>query len=350
MSHTTTNHAIVIEGPGSATVKTIPVPEPREDQVRVKVSAVGLNPTDWKHIDYLASPGSIVGCDYAGVVDAVGANLTRSFNVGDRIAGVVHGSNASNKTDGAFANFIVARTGAALHVPKSLSDTEAATLGVGVATVGQGLYQSLNLPLPKSSDKRTGTVLIYGGSTATGTLAIQYAKLSGWKVVATSSPHNFDLIKSLGADHVVDYSAKDAGKQIRDYTNDKLAHVFDCISTDDSIAIAVAALGSAGGKISTLLDVKLPASADATKITVQMTLAYTAMGQAFSKFGKDFPAIPQDYKFASDFFALSQTLLEEGKLKVHPVDARQGGLKGVLDGLDLLRKNKVSGKKLVYSV
>ncbi|KAJ3156042.1 hypothetical protein HDU89_005606 [Geranomyces variabilis] len=349
MSHT--NNAVVIEGAGKVTVKTVPVPEPREDQVRVKVSAVGLNPTDWKHIDYFPSPGSIVGCDYAGTVDAVGANLTRSFKVGDRIAGVAHGSNASNKTDGAFANFILARTGVALRVPNSVSDTEAATLGVGITTVGQGLYQSLNLPLPKSdSDKRTGTVLIYGGSTATGTLAIQFAKLSGWKVVATSSPHNFDLLKSLGADNVVDYNAKDAGKQIREYTNDKLAHVFDCISTDDSIAIGVAALGSAGGKISTLLDVKLPASADASKITVQMTLAYTAIGEAFSKFGKDFPPIPQNYKFAAEFWALAQTLLDEGKLKVHPVDAREGGLNGVLDGLDLLRKNKVSGKKLVYSV
>ncbi|KAJ3151877.1 hypothetical protein HDU86_006009 [Geranomyces michiganensis] len=348
----TTNHAVVIQGAGSAKVATVPVPEPKDDQVRVKVSAVGLNPTDWKHVDYLPTPGAIVGCDYAGTVDAVGKNLTRAFEVGDRIAGVAHGANASNKTDGAFANFIVARTGVALRVPKSLSDTEAATLGIGITTVGQGLYQSLQLPLPNStsSDKPTGTILIYGGSTATGTLAIQFAKLSGWKVVATSSPHNFDLLKSLGADHVIDYNASDAGKQIREYTNDKLAHVFDCISTEESIAIDVAALGSAGGKISTLLDVKLPASADASKITVQMTLAYTAVGEAFHKFGKDFPAIPENYKFASEFWALAQTLLEEGKFKVHPVDARDGGLAGVLDGLDLLRKNKVSGKKVVYSV
>jgi NADPH:quinone reductase-like Zn-dependent oxidoreductase len=64
-----------------------------------------------------------------------------------------------------------------MRIPKSLSTTDAATLGVGVSTVGQGLYQSLGFSLPDAPSKDNSLVLIYGGSTATGSLAIQYAKL-----------------------------------------------------------------------------------------------------------------------------------------------------------------------------
>jgi NADPH:quinone reductase-like Zn-dependent oxidoreductase len=80
-----------------------------------------------------------------------------------------------------------------------LSFEEAATLGVGVTTVGQGLYQSLKLPLPDKPATEKTYLLIYGGSTATGSLAIQYAKLSGLTVGVTCSPKNFDYVKSLGA-------------------------------------------------------------------------------------------------------------------------------------------------------
>lgn len=84
-------------------------------------------------------------------------------------------------------------------MPDNLSFEEAATLGVGVTTVGQGLYQSLELPLPGKPSSEKTSILIYGGSTATGSLAIQYAKLSGLQVIATCSPHNFEYVKSLGA-------------------------------------------------------------------------------------------------------------------------------------------------------
>lgn len=88
----------------------------------------------------------------------------------------------------------------AIKIPENLSFEEAATLGVGVSTVGQGLYQSLGLPLPgEAKTGESGTILIYGGSTATGGLAIQYAKLSGFKVITTCSPRNFDYVTSLGA-------------------------------------------------------------------------------------------------------------------------------------------------------
>lgn len=86
------------------------------------------------------------------------------------------GNNANHET-GAFAEYVIAKGDVQLKIPDRLSFEEAATLGVGITTVGQGLYQSLGLPLPDQPAEEKFPILIFGGSTATGTIAIQFAKL-----------------------------------------------------------------------------------------------------------------------------------------------------------------------------
>lgn len=87
-----TTNAVVYVEKGKATVQQVPVPKLRDDYVLVKVNAVGINPTDWKHIHLgLAEAGSRMGCDYAGTVEEVGSKVTKSFKKGDRISGVTHG-------------------------------------------------------------------------------------------------------------------------------------------------------------------------------------------------------------------------------------------------------------------
>lgn len=87
-----TTKAVVFVEKGKATIQEVPVPKLRDDYVLVKVNAVGLNPTDWKHIDNgIADAGARIGCDYAGIVEAVGSKVTKPFKKGDRISGVVHG-------------------------------------------------------------------------------------------------------------------------------------------------------------------------------------------------------------------------------------------------------------------
>lgn len=82
---------VVVPGERAAAIADVAVPKLRKSWVLVKVKAVGLNPTDWKHIDYgYADAGSKLGCDYAGIVEAVGSEVT-GFQKGDRIAGMVHG-------------------------------------------------------------------------------------------------------------------------------------------------------------------------------------------------------------------------------------------------------------------
>ncbi|KAJ5390774.1 Protein TOXD [Penicillium cataractarum] len=337
---------IVVEPKKDGLVTDRAIPTLRDDYILVKNVSVGLNPTDWKHVAYLAPPGVLVGCDYAGVVEAVGKDVKKPFKKGDRVFGFVHGGNAVQPEDGAFAEYIVAKGDLQTKIPDNLSFQEAATLGVGIVTVGQGLYQSLKLALPTEPIKDSTPILIYGGSTATGTLAIQFAKLSGYKVLTTCSPHNFDLVRSLGADAVFDYKDPQSAAEIRKQTDNNLKLVFDCISLEPSAKFCEAAISTDGGEYSSLLNVK----ADRENVNSRFTLGYTAVGEAF-KFGDiPFPAKPEDKAHAEKFVAIAESVLAQGKVKVHPPKVGKDGLKGVLEGLQLLKEDKVSGEKLVYNV
>jgi NADPH:quinone reductase-like Zn-dependent oxidoreductase len=214
-----------------------------------------------KHIHYpvlsTQVKGCTVGCDYMGTVIQVGPKVAKDFNPGDRIAGLTHGVNAVEKEDGCFAEYAVVKGDVQYKVPDNVSDEDASTLGVGIMTVGQGLYQSLGLPLP-GTEKLSKSLLIYGGSTATGSLAIQFAQLSGCQVITTCSLRNFALVKALGALEAFDYKDPDCAKKIRDYTNNKLTRVLDCISEGESPKISSEAISSQGGQISYLLAARHP--------------------------------------------------------------------------------------------
>ncbi|KAF2772592.1 putative zinc-binding oxidoreductase ToxD [Teratosphaeria nubilosa] len=331
---------------GKAEIQEVPVPKLLDDYCLVKVRAVALNPTDWKHVDFLAVPGHTVGCDFAGVVEEVGSKVTKDFKKGDRIAGFAHGVSSRNPEHGAFGEFCLAKGDLWMKVPDNVTDEEAATLGVGISTVGQGLYQSLGLPLPGSGQKAGYSILIYGGSTATGSLAIQYAVLSGCDVITTCSERNFPFVKSLGASAAFDYKDPDVAKKIREHTKDQLAYAFDCMSEKDSAKICSEAIGSKGGKVSFLLPVK-PTRDD---VESAVTMAYTMMGEQFNMGPREFPANPQDLEFGKEFWELSTKLVTSKQISVHPPHIGKDGLKGVFDGLQQLKEGKVSGQKLVYRV
>lgn len=124
----------------------------------------------------MPTPGATVGCDFAGVVEEIGPAVLKEWKKGDRIAGFLHGSNAVQQEDGCFAEYCVAKGDLQMKIPDNLNDQDASTLGVGITTVGQALYQSLGLSVP-GQEQAAVSLLINGGSTATGTLAIQYALL-----------------------------------------------------------------------------------------------------------------------------------------------------------------------------
>lgn len=339
--------AIVVKCPKQAVLATDhPIPSLRDDYILVKTVAVALNPTDWKHVDFLAPRGVTVGCDYAGIVEAVGPKVKKAFSKGDRICGFVHGSNGVQPEDGAFAERIVAKGDVQMRIPANLSFQQAATLGVGIITVGQGLYQSLKLAWPTEPLGEPAPVLIYGGSTATGSLAIQFAKLSGYTVYTSCSQHNFALVKELGADHVFDYKDPGSASEIRKATHNSLKLAFDTISLEASADFCDAALSTDGGDYSNILSAKVARH----NVRSRATLGYTALGEAFEFGSTPIPERPQDKAFAEKFLPVAERLLAEGKIKPHRPTVGTGGLKGVLDGMQRMREGKVSGEKLVYNV
>ena len=350
-----TQKAVVITIPKKAElVKNRPLPALRDDYIFVKTEAVALNPTDWKYVTYNSLPGCLIGCDYAGVVVEVGKAVKRPFKKGDRVCGCAHGGNSMNPQSGAFAEYIVVKGDLQMFIPDSFSFQEAASLGVGIGTIGQGLYQSLKLtpptlpPAEPTTSKSTSLepLLIYGGSTATGTLAIQFAKLSGYKVITTCSPHNFDLVKGLGADEVYDYKDTSTASTIRTVTDNNLKLVFDTISTSSSALYCDAALSSQGGEYSTLL--KAPIVRE--NVHDRVTLGYSAMGEPYMVGPMRYPASPEDFNFAQQWIMQAEKFLASGQIKVHPLNIMPNGLKGIPEGLNLMKAGKVSAEKLVYNI
>jgi len=344
--------AITLKGK-EASVTSIPPPELRPTHLVVKIEAVALNPTDWKHIfnGMGGEPFSIVGCDFAGSVVSVGPQVTKSFRAGEKVFGCVHGSNASQPYDGVFAEYAAVKGDLTMRVPSSTSLENAATIPLGSITVGQGLFQKgkgIGLQLPGEGKPTGEWVLVYGGSTATGTLGIQFAKLAGYKVITTCSSKNFDLVKSRGADEVFDYTDPDVGSKIRKITGDKLKYAWDTVSEEKTAKICAEALSSSGegAHYGTILNVKAPR--EDVKFTT--TLMYTVFGEEFTKGGHPFPASKEDFEFGKVWFALTEKLVGEGKLKAHPASVRDGGLEGILKGLDDLKEGRVHGEKLVYRI
>ena len=172
---------------------------------------------------------------------------------------------------------------------------------------------------------------------------------SNLKVLSTSSPKNFSLCSSLGASENFDYNDPTCAEKIRDATSDNLRYAFDTISLEPTAAICAAALSSKGGTYGNLLQVKKVPRSD---IEVKATLAYTMNGEYFrmGPEGPEFSEKKEDFEFGKMFWGLAEKLVANGKVTVHPVGARGGGLQGVLEGLQEMREGKVSAEKLVYKV
>ena len=176
---------------------------------------------------------------------------------------------------------------------------------------------------------------------------------SGFEVITTSSPRNFDLVRSLGADHVFDYNSPTVGADINALTKNTLLYAWDTISEGSSPAICATALASSPlngqkpkyGAILLVNDFPRPAS----EVDHLFELVYTVNGEEFKYIDHVFPAVPEDLKYWMDVLPLVEKLIDEKKIKPHRMEVR-GGLGDIPAGLDDLKYGRVSGLKLVYRV
>src|SRR2546421_10265420 len=194
-------------------VENIEKPTPNDDQLLVRVRAASVNPYDWHFIEgtpYIMRAMGVglrkpkdtrLGVDFAGTVEAVGKNVTQ-FKPGDEVFG---------GRGGAFAEYICPRATRAVALkPANLTFEQAASVNIAGITALQALRDQGNVQAGQK-------VLINGASGGVGTFAVQIAKSLGADVTGVCSTRNVDLVKSLGADHVIDYTKEDFTKSAERY-------------------------------------------------------------------------------------------------------------------------------------
>ena len=194
-------------------IRDIKKPVPNDDQVLIKVRTASINPLDWHFMEgtpYIMRAIGVglrkpkdprLGVDYAGTVEAVGKNVTQ-FKPGDEVLG---------GKSGAFAEYVCARADRAIVLkPANITFEQAASVPIAAITALQGLRD-------KGKIQPGQKVLINGASGGVGTFAVQIAKSFGADVTGVCSTRNLDMVRSLGADHVIDYTKEDFTKNGRRY-------------------------------------------------------------------------------------------------------------------------------------
>ncbi|KAK7952730.1 Polyketide synthase- enoylreductase [Apiospora aurea] len=216
------NQAAWLKSPQCTPLEIGPAPytPPGPGHLVIQNAAIGINPIDVRkqaegdailpHIRY----PTIFGEDVAGTVVAVGEGVTR-FGVGDRVLAAAGLIPSNNTPEGAFQLYTVAREWLTTKLPDRVSFEQGCVLPLALLVAGTALFdrdylglESPTVPArPKTNEDGSarGVVIVAGGASAVGGTGVQLAAAAGYEVVSTSSPKNFDLVKSLGAAHVVDY-------------------------------------------------------------------------------------------------------------------------------------------------
>lgn len=235
------------------TVDESPYPTLERDHVIVKNAAVAINPVDYKLQDtgdIVQAWPTIFGCDVAGEVVAVGPGVT-NVKMGERVLAHCVSLLSGKHQDAGFQLYTSVPGVLCAPIPDGTSFADASVLPISVSTAAAGLYEesALALPLPSTSAKPTGSaIVVWGASSSVGSSVVQLAVASGLAVVATASKRNFDYVRSLGAEHVLDHSSpavvEDLVKVLEGRT---VVGVYDAIGLPESMGPCAQVLSRVGG-------------------------------------------------------------------------------------------------------
>jgi NADPH:quinone reductase-like Zn-dependent oxidoreductase len=318
-ANTATMKAIVYRcygGPEVLKLEDIAKPAVADDRVLVKVRAAAVNPLDWHYMRGLpyvmrgdvgvGAPKDIrMGVDFAGTVEAVGRNVKR-FKAGDEVFGGVTGS---------FAEYVSLREDRAIALkPPNISFEQAAGVGIAGVTALQVLRDTAAI-------KPGQRVLVNGASGGVGTFAVQIAKSMGAEVTAVCSTRNVEMVRALGADHVIDYTREDFTKGSQSYDL-----IFDNVGNRDLSELrrvtapkgaVVMVGGSGGGKFLGPLGDLLRSAAYSLFVSQKFTFLLAQLNQKdldamreLMQAGKVTPVIDRSYPLAETAAAIAY--LEEG--------------------------------------
>ncbi|KAL0570433.1 hypothetical protein V5O48_011527 [Marasmius crinis-equi] len=351
MSRPSSSHmkATVTTGDGKVTLRSIPVPKPGPGQILVKVIAAAQNPSEWMKVQNFVTNGVVTGHDYAGAVEEIGPDVPEGTRrVGERVAGFVNAC-VDNALGGAFAEYTVADAQVVIPLPEDISFEDAATLGLAGFTACQTLWQYRELPTPSEPATKPSPLLVWGGATSVGQIAIQLAKQSGLQVITTASQKNHDLLKQLGAGAAFDYRDADVVNKTQNAADNQLFHAVDCIGSQDSARLISSCFGKDGGHAVTVL----PTESERSDVRSDFPFVYTLLGKPIEPpYPAQYqqPAYPEHYELGKKFGSLLSRLLAEKKLKTIPVKLIPDGLADVQKWIEYQQQGKVSAEKIVYRI
>jgi NADPH:quinone reductase-like Zn-dependent oxidoreductase len=304
-------------------LKEVEKPTPRENEVLVKVLATSVNAADWHlltadiflvrlNMGLFKPKHTILGCDIAGLVEAVGRDV-KQFKPGDAVFGDVYGDNF-----GGFAEYVIAPESVLALKPANLSFDEAAAVPLAARTSLQGLRDLGHIQAGKK-------VLINGASGGVGTFAVQIAKYFGAEVTAVCSTRNMDTARSLGANHVIDYTKEDFTQNGQQYDLIFAANGYHPISDYRRALSPKGIYVMSGGSVAQLFQVMFQGPRMSKKDGQQL------IGLTLKPNPKDLPLLKE--------------LLETGK--VVPVIDKRYSLNDLPDALRYFGKGHAQGKVVI---
>jgi NADPH:quinone reductase-like Zn-dependent oxidoreductase len=269
--HSTTTHkmpssqlsnlaAVLIKPASHLLVRLRSIPTPGPGQLLLRSHAAAVNPADWKMQESKNEDDLplILGSDVAGTVEAIGdiregEEEEYMFKVGDRVLAFADGAWKSDCDQGGFQEYVLVRRSSAAHIPFSMSFDSACTLPMAMTTAASALWHTLGIPKPKkgtkqgrsaSSDLGGQGILIYGGSSAVGLLAIQMASRMGLTVLVVAGKKHREYICGLGAHYFIDREDDNVPESVLRATreaglSEPLRLALDAISGEESLLAVV---------------------------------------------------------------------------------------------------------------
>jgi NADPH:quinone reductase-like Zn-dependent oxidoreductase len=302
--------------PETLRMAEVDTPAPNANEVLVKVLAASVNAADWHvlrgrplfsraTLGWLRPKHKILGVDIAGQVEAVGPDVTR-FQPGDEVY-----ANLLDHGFGGFADYVSVPVNVMSLKPANLSFEEAAAVPMAAVTALQGLRHHGEL-------RPTQQILINGATGGVGSFAVQLAKAAGAEVTAVTSTPNLELVRSLGADHVIDYTTTDLVRGGRRYDL-----ILDTVG-NRSVPELRRALAPGGKAAVTgftsmrrLLGVSLRGGKDIAQVQAHVTTKDLELLSALIEDGKLRPQIDRRYPFADIPAAVAY--LEQGRARAKVV-------------------------------
>jgi NADPH:quinone reductase-like Zn-dependent oxidoreductase len=305
-------------------------------------------------VAYFFMDGNTVGCDFCGIVETAGSSS--SIPPGTRVSGADFPYRRNNPYNGAFAQYAVLDSRHALKVPDNWSDLQAAALGTagwGTSCLALADPEALNLQArPSSPAEKAIPVLVYGGATATGIIAIQMLRMSGYRPIAVCSDASAAAVRKYGAVGTASYMSPTCLETIKSLAGGvPIKHAFDCITNRESVALCYGALARIGGRYACLEDCpELWRTRRAVKAKVVMGYEGQNVDVDLAHPVYTRKANPELHAVTEEWAKEMQALLDQGKISTQEIQEVAGGFDGVIEAMEMLARGTVRGRKLVVRI